>query len=96
MAREFIKLGYKIGVGGVVTFKNAKNLQDIVKELDLDNILLETDSPYLTPEPYRGTKNNPSMVYYVAKKISELKNLEIDEVIKVTGENAIKIFDLNQ
>jgi len=95
MAKEFIKLGYKIGVGGVVTFKNAKKLQDIVKELDLKNILIETDSPYLTPEPYRGKRNQPSMVYYVASKIAELKNMEIDKVIRITGENAIIEFDLN-
>lgn len=95
MAKEFIKLGYKIGVGGVVTFKNAKKLQDIIKELDLKDILLETDSPYLTPEPYRGKKNKPSYVYYVAQRIAELKNINIEEVISITGENAIKEFDLN-
>lgn len=94
MAREFIKLGYRIGVGGVVTFSNAKKLQDIVTELDLENILLETDSPYLTPEPYRGTKNDPSKVYYVAKKISELKNVKLDETVSKTSENAITLFDL--
>lgn len=94
MAKEFIKIGYKIGVGGVVTFKNAKKLQDIVKELDLKDILLETDSPFLTPEPYRGKKNEPSYVYHVAKRISELKNIEVDEVISITGKNAIKEFDL--
>lgn len=95
MAKEFIKIGYKIGVGGVVTFKNAKKLQDIVKDLDLKDILLETDSPFLTPEPYRGKKNEPSYVYHVAKRISELKNIEVDEVISITGENAIKEFDLS-
>ena len=95
MSKEFIKIGYKIGVGGVVTFKNAKKLQDIVKELDLKDILLETDSPFLTPEPYRGKRNEPSYVYHVAKRISELKNIEVDEVISITGENAIKEFDLN-
>ena len=95
MAREFIKLGYKIGVGGVVTFKNAKNIQNIVSEIDLKNILLETDSPYLTPEPYRGMKNQPCNVYYVAKKVSELKNIDIDTVLSITNNNAIQIFDLN-
>lgn len=95
MAKEFIKLGYKIGIGGVVTFKNSKKLQEIVKELDINDILLETDSPYLTPEPYRGKRNNPSLVCYVASKIAELKNMEIDEVISVTGKNAIQQFDLS-
>ena len=95
MAKEFIKLGYKIGIGGVVTFKNAQKLQEIVKQLDLKDILIETDSPYLTPEPYRGKKNEPSYVYYVADRIAKLKNIDIEEVIKITGENAIREFDLN-
>lgn len=94
MAREFIKLGYKIGVGGVVTFKNSKKLQEIVKKLDLKDILIETDSPYLTPEPYRGKRNNPSNVYYVALKISELKNISITNVIEQTYNNAKSQFDL--
>jgi len=94
MAKEFIKLGYKIGVGGVVTFKNSRKLQEIIKEIDINYILIETDSPYLTPEPYRGKKNNPSNVYYVAKKISELKDMDVEEVINVTGVNALEQFDL--
>ena len=94
MAKEFIKLGYKIGIGGTLTFKNSKKLQEIVKELDLSNILLETDSPYLSPEPLRGKKNKPSNVYYVALKIAELKNVNIEEVIKATNNNAISEFDL--
>ena len=94
MALKFIKLGYKIGIGGVVTFKNSKKLQEIVKKLDLKNILLETDSPYIAPEPLRGTKNVPYNTYYVAKKIAEIKNISIDEVFTVTGENAIELFDL--
>ncbi len=92
MAKEFIKLGYKIGIGGVVTFKNSKKLQEIVKEIDIKDILLETDSPYLSPEPFRGKKNIPSNVYYVALKVSELKNMNIDEVINITSENAMNIF----
>lgn len=94
MAREFIKSGYKIGVGGVVTFKNSKKLQEIVKELDIKDILIETDSPYLTPEPYRGKRNQPSNVYYVALKIAELKNISVDSVIEQTCENAKSQFDL--
>ena len=95
MAKEFIKLGYKIGVGGTVTFKNSKKLQEIVKEIDLKNILLETDSPYLSPEPFRGKKNNPSNTYYVAQKISELNDIDIKEVLDITSSNAIQLFDLN-
>lgn len=94
MAEKFIKLGYKIGIGGVVTFKNSKKLQDIVKRLDLNDILLETDSPYLSPEPLRGTKNVPYNTYYVAKKIAEIKNVSIEEVFSITSNNAINQFDL--
>lgn len=95
MAREFIKIGYKIGVGGVLTFKNSKKLQEIVKDIDLKYILLETDSPYLTPEPYRGKKNKPSNVYYVALKLAELKNLSIETIINQTEQNALKEFSIN-
>ena len=95
MAREFIKIGYKIGVGGVLTFKNSRKLQEIVKDIDLKHILLETDSPYLTPEPYRGQKNKPSNVYYVALKLAELKNLSIEDIINQTWENALKEFSIN-
>lgn len=94
MAREFIKLGYKIGIGGVLTFKNSKKLQEIVKELDLNDIVLETDSPYLTPEPFRGKRNNPSNVYYVALKVSEIKNISIEEVLKITNNNAVNLYKL--
>lgn len=94
MANEFIKLGYKIGIGGVVTFKNSKKLCEIVKNIDLKNILLETDSPYLTPEPFRGKKNEPKNVYFVAKKISDLKEINIEEIINVTYTNACATFDL--
>ena len=94
MALNFIKLGYKIGIGGVVTFKNSKKLQEIVEKLDLKDMLLETDSPYLSPEPLRGKKNVPYNTYYVAQKIAEIKNISIDEVFTVTGNNAIELFDL--
>ena len=94
MAKEFIKLGYKIGVGGTLTFKNSKKLQEIVKEIDLKDILLETDSPYLSPEPYRGKKNKPSNVYFAAKKISELKDIDFDIVLNRLNQNAIDEFDL--
>ena len=95
MAREFIKLGYKIGIGGTVTFKNSIKLQEIVKEIDLKNILIETDSPYLSPEPFRGKKNEPKNVYYVALKISEIKDKKVEEIIGATYASALEIFDLN-
>lgn len=94
MAKKFIKLGFKIGVGGVITFKNSKKLQEVVKEISLNDIVLETDSPYLTPEPFRGKKNKPSNVYYTALKIAEIKNISVEEVIQTTFNNATKLFDL--
>ena len=94
MANKFIKLGYKIGVGGVVTFKNGKKLQNVVKELDLNDILLETDSPYLTPDPYRGIQNEPKNVHLVAEKISQIKDIPVNDVLKAVNNNAIVQFDL--
>ena len=94
MAYKFIKLNCTFGIGGVLTFKNEKKLKEIVKELDIKHFVLETDSPYLTPEPYRGHKNEPKNIYYVAVKIAELKNMEIEEVLKQTTANAKRIFDM--
>ncbi|MBQ6285292.1 MAG: TatD family hydrolase [Bacilli bacterium] len=93
MAKEFIKIGYKLGIGGVLTFKNSK-LYEVIEKINLKDILLETDSPYLSPEPYRGKKNNPYNIYYVAKKIAEIKNISIDEVINETTRNCREIFDI--
>ena len=93
-AKEFIKLGFLIGIGGVVTFKNAKEIKEIVKEIDLSNISLETDSPYLSPEPLRGKVNVPKNVIYVARKIAELKNVSLEEVLEVTSSNVTNKFDL--
>ena len=75
MAREFTKLGYMIGVGGVVTYKNGRVLKEVVKNTDLSYILLETDAPYLCPEPYRGMKNDSSYIPEIAKVIAELKDI---------------------
>ena len=93
MAHEFIKLGYKLGIGGVLTFKNSK-LYKVIESIELKDIVLETDSPYLTPDSFRGKQNNPSNVYYVAKKIAEIKNISIDEVIETTSKTAISLFDI--
>lgn len=93
MAKEFIKLGYMIGIGGVVTFKNAKNIKEVVKNIPLEYILLETDSPYLTPEPFRGAKNTPKNIPIIAKCISEIKGMEDIDIMKVTTENAERLFD---
>lgn len=93
-AKEFIKLGFLIGIGGVVTFKNAKEIKDVVIKIDLSNISLETDSPYLSPEPFRGKVNVPKNVIYVARKIAELKSVSLEEVLKVTSSNVTSKFDL--
>lgn len=95
MALKFIKIGYKIGVGGVVTFKNGKKLREVVSNISLSDILLETDSPYITPEPFRGRVNEPKNVYYVALKLAQLKNIKIDKVIEKTNMNAIKMFKID-
>lgn len=93
MAREYIKLGYKLGIGGVLTFKNSK-LYEVIEKIDLKDMVLETDSPFLSPEPYRGKKNKPSNVFYVAKRIAEIKNISIEEVMNTTTKTASQIFDI--
>lgn len=94
MAREFIKLGYFIGVGGVVTYKNAKNIVNVIKNVPLEYILLETDSPYLTPEPYRKNKNDSSYIPIIANKIAEIKEVDIEVIEKTTNENVKRLFDI--
>lgn len=91
-AKELIKLGMYIGVGGVVTFKNAQNLVEVVKNIPLDNILLETDCPYMAPVPFRGKRCDSSMIIYIAQKISDLKNESLETVLNKTKENAKLIF----
>jgi len=96
MALEFIKINTLFGVGGIVTFKNAKNLLEVVKNIPIENIVLETDSPYLTPEPFRGMTNEPYNVLLVLKKISEIKNLSEEEVENITYSNFLHVFDLKK
>ena len=93
-ANRFIKLGFLIGIGGVVTFKNAKKIKDVVKNIALEAISLETDSPYLTPEPYRGKKNNPDKLPFIVSEIAKLKGVTNADVIKQTGTNVRSKFDL--
>lgn len=92
LAQEFVKMGYYIGVGGVVTFKNAKKLKETVEALPLERILLETDCPYMAPEPHRGERNDSSYIPLVAAKIAELKGVTPKEVERITEENARKLF----
>lgn len=94
MAKRFLSLNICFGIGGVVTFKNGAKLKEVVKEIPLSYLLLETDSPYLSPEPFRGMKNEPKNTEIIAEKIAEIKGLSKEEVIKETASNAIRQFDL--
>lgn len=92
MAREYLQMGYYFGIGGVITFQNSKKLKEAVEYIPLDRILLETDSPYLAPEPYRGKRNSSLNLPYVAQAIADLKGIAYEEVVEVTEENAKRLF----
>lgn len=92
LAQEFVRMGYYIGVGGVVTFKNAKKLVETVQTIPMERILLETDSPYMAPEPHRGTRNDSRNIPYVIAKIAELKGITPQAVERITEENAYRLF----
>ena len=94
MAEEYVKMGFYIGIGGVVTFKNAKKLKEVAEAVPLKRIVLETDCPYMAPEPFRGKRNQSSYIRYVAEKIAELKDISTEEVIAVTEENARELYRL--
>ena len=91
-AREFVKMGYYIGVGGVVTFKNSKKLKEVVAEIPIEKILLETDSPYLAPEPFRGKRNSSLNLPYVVREIARIRNMSEEDVINITEENAKRMY----
>lgn len=93
MAKEFIKKGFLISIGGIITFKNAKNIIEVIKNIDLSYILLETDSPYLTPEPFRKEQNEPMYIPIIASKIADILNVSIEEVSSKTTKNAKRLFD---
>ena len=94
MMKECVRLGWYIALGGVVTFKNAKKMKDVAKEIPLENLMLETDSPYLTPVPYRGKENQPAYIKYVAEEIAQLKNIPVDDIIKQTTNNSERVFKI--
>ena len=95
LVKEALSLDYYISFAGAITFKNAKNAPEIIKEVPLNKILIETDSPYLSPEPVRGTRNDSRNVKYIAKKIAEAKEILLEDVAKITYENAKKLFNIN-
>ena len=94
MIRQALELGYYISFAGPITFKNAKNAEDCVQMVPMDRILIETDSPYLSPEPNRGKRNDSRNVKFVAQKIADIKKRSLEDVAKITYENAIKIFEI--
>ena len=94
MALDYVAMGFYIGVGGVVTFKNGRKMKEVVQAVPIERILLETDSPYLSPEPYRGKRNSSLHLPYIAQKIADIKGLPYEEVVKVTTENAQRLYQI--
>lgn len=92
MAREYLAMDYYFGIGGVVTFQNGKKLKEVVEYLPLEKILLETDSPYLAPSPYRGRRNSSLYLPVIAKEIAQIKGMDYDEVVDATMQNAKRLF----
>ncbi|MCA1066512.1 TatD family hydrolase [Rossellomorea sp. AcN35-11] len=95
IAQECVDMNFYISLGGPVTFKNAKKPKEVAKAIPLEKLLIETDCPYLAPHPYRGKRNEPSYVKLVAEQIAELKEISLEEVEKITTENAKKLFNIN-
>lgn len=93
--KECTKLGYKIALGGVVTFKNAKEPKEVAIAVNMENLMLETDCPYLAPHPFRGQENSPKFIGFVAKEIANLRNMPYDSVVAQTSDNARKFFRIN-
>ncbi len=85
--------GFKLGIGGVLTFKNS-NLRDVIKDVSLEHLVLETDSPYLSPTPYRGKRNESAYIVKVAEKLAEIYNISVSEIAEITTANALELFDL--
>lgn len=92
-AMIYIKMGFLLGINGVITFKNC-NLKDVIEKIDVKNLVLETDSPYLTPVPFRGKRNDPGYVIYIAKFISELKGISLENLSLETNANIKRVFDI--
>ena len=95
MAAEFLKLGYYFGIGGVVTFQNAKKLREAVAYIPIDKILLETDSPYLAPVPNRGKRNNSGNIPYIAQELAQIKGVSYEKIIAATRQNSERLFGVS-
>lgn len=94
LVKEALKLGFYISFAGPATFKNSKNVQEIVEMVPNDRMLIETDAPYLAPEPVRGTRNDSRNVRYIAEKIANIKSLSTEEIAEITYQNALRIFKI--
>jgi TatD DNase family protein len=96
IAQEYVNMGFHIGIGGVVTFKNGKKLKEVAEAVPLERILLETDAPYLAPEPYRGKRNSSVYIPYIAQAIADIKGITYEEVVAQTEQNAKTLFIKNE
>ena len=94
MAKDIIDLGMYIGLGGVVTFQNARKTVEVAKWIPLDRLLLETDAPYMTPVPFRGRRNDSTKILFVASRIAELRDMTTDDILDITAENARRLFGI--
>lgn len=94
MAEKYVKMGFFIGIGGVVTYKNGKKLKSVAGAVPIENIVLETDCPYLAPEPNRGKRNNSAYIQYVAETLAVIKEMPVSEIIRITEENAKRLYRL--
>lgn len=93
-AKEYLNMGYYLGIGGVLTFKNAKKLKEVAEYAPLSQIVLETDCPYLAPVPYRGKRNDSSKIAYVAEELASIKQVAVEEVLRITNENGRKLYGI--
>ena len=93
-AREYLNMGYYLGIGGVLTFKNAKKLKEVAEYAPLSQIVLETDCPYLAPTPFRGKRNDSSKIAYVAEELAAIKQVSVEEVLRITNENGRKLYNI--
>ena len=95
MAMEVVRLGMYIGMGGVITFKNARKSVEVIEAVPIESLVLETDGPYLAPVPYRGKRNDSSMIRFCAERIAEIKGMDTEELLRITAQNARRVYQLN-
>ncbi len=95
MAKQLVKMGYHLGIGGVLTFKNAKNIVEVAREIPMDKLLLETDCPYLSPVPFRGKRNDSSLISFIARELARIKNMSEEEVLAASRENVFRVFGIS-